>query len=350
MSRFRIMHNANESVLDNIEASGVKASDELSRSSDIMNRTWNPQPEHYQFMFVVSVAPNDDFNHLDRMSEALLTVCRDVCHSCLTDYDISPVAYSSNVKFENGDYEHIGYLDDDITRGIAFMEDLPKTANVRIQFNLPRRFQNFIRLIFMLWNTTYKAPLMLVDTIQAYQSVKENGQRQWKFNGAHLGYISDIFFGDNIDLNNYNTVFQVIQKFYYEPQTKVTFQAVKAYIDKMRANMKSMNESVMDALDAYNKKVSDILSSQADGGYWDERPDTHSNMITISVICGTEEMLWATAYAIKDKIEILSDAYLNNADISVCATSDTQRNYYVEEIPDFVVRTREDDPFYSLVK
>ena len=113
-----------------------------------------------------------------------------------------------------------------------------------------------------------------------------------------------------------------------------------------------MNESVLDTLDnnSEQRRMSDILSGQADAAYWDERPDTHSNMITVSVICGTEEMLWNTILLLKDKLELLSEAYLNNVDISICTTSDTERNYYIEEIPDFVVRTSKDDPFYALVK
>ena len=294
---------------------------------------------------LVATVQNDSINTLNQISKALLTVCRDICQSCLIDYEVSQIAYTSNINAKDGKFEYLSYLDDSITKSTAFVSDQDKTANVRIQLNIPRRFQNFVRLVFSLWNVKFDKSL-LVETVLSFQSV--NGE--WLFKNTYLGYIADIFFASNIDINNYNQTFQSIQHFYFNSGIEVSFDAVRQYVDKMRSNLKKMNESMMDALDSYNKKVSDILSGQADGAYWDERPDTHSNMIAISVICVSEDILWDISHMLLEKIETIASAYLNNVDISVCATSDKTRDYYMEKIPDFAVRTRSDDPFYSLVR
>jgi hypothetical protein len=48
------MHNAlNESVLDNIDASKLNASDEIVRNAN--NTIWDSHQEHYQFMLVATV-------------------------------------------------------------------------------------------------------------------------------------------------------------------------------------------------------------------------------------------------------------------------------------------------------
>ena len=143
--RYKIMHCANESILDNLEkTTDVKASEEIARADS--SQSWDSQPEHYQFMFAVSIH-NKDYESLEDMAEKLIKVLEDVCLSCLRDYEISPVAYSYIDYFADGHSKYIKYLPDEISREIAFNEDLDTTANVRIQFNIPRRFQNFIRIV-----------------------------------------------------------------------------------------------------------------------------------------------------------------------------------------------------------
>jgi hypothetical protein len=58
----------------------------------------------------------------------------------LIDYEVSQIAYTSNIKAKDGKFEYLSYLDDSITKGTAFVSDQDKTANVRIQLNIPRRF------------------------------------------------------------------------------------------------------------------------------------------------------------------------------------------------------------------
>lgn len=69
---------------------------------------------------------------------------------------------------------------------------------------------------------------MLVETIQAYKSVRINDSYQWEFINTHLGYISaDILYANKVDINNFNTVFQAVQKFYYGVEPRVTFDDVR---------------------------------------------------------------------------------------------------------------------------
>ena len=150
MRKVKIMHTVSESLLDDI---GRTDADSAGTAGSIsLNRGWVGQPEKYRFMLVVIVLYNVSTDGLERCS-------------------ISPCAYTSNEHFRDNYTDSLVYLDDQITRNCAMTEDLYKTANIRIQFNLPPRFQNFIRLLNYIYRSKYCGMRILTDSITAYRSV-----------------------------------------------------------------------------------------------------------------------------------------------------------------------------------
>lgn len=196
---------------------------------------------------------------------------------------------------------------------------------------------------------------MLVDTMQTYRAVRVSGESnpysQYVYmENTYLGYIDIDYMlrDDNFDINNYMSIYKVIETFY--TSMRVKFDDVKAYVDNMRRKklqQKNVTESLMDNIEADERRMSDMLNSQPDAAYWDERPDIHSNMYVISIFSGTEEMVWEVVGSLMNELGELAGVLLDNADVSACCSSDPDSCYYIYNMPEYAVRTAFDDPFYA---
>ena len=352
------MHTVSESLLDGIGRTDADSA--VTAGSISLNRGWVGQPEKYQFMLVVIVLYNVSTDGLERCSGILLSDCADAAEACLTQYDISPCAYTSNEHFRDNYTDSLVYLDDQITRNCAMTEDLYKTANIRIQFNLPPRFQNFIRLLNYIYQSKYCGMRILTDSIMAYRSVPSAEKiesyslmtRRYEYMPVHLGYIDNIFTAESLDINNYMSVYKMIESFY--GAARADYNAVKDYIgtvrQRLRRNNAGINESLLDDIGAQAERADDLLNSQPDGVYWDERPDTHQNMYVVSIFSGTEEMVWTVAGRLMDSLGEMAGMLLDNADVCACCSNDPGSDYYIYDVPEWAVRTRDDDPFYDRLR